>query len=50
MNSVPQAKTLSYVDGQFDALQRIAPLTTALDSDYFRGYRDTVIKYGVTPF
>ncbi|MGM3309814.1 hypothetical protein ACSQ6I_28230 [Anabaena sp. WFMT] len=50
MNSVPQTKTLTYVDGQLDALQRLAPLTTELDSDYFRGYRDTVIKYGVTPF
>ncbi|WP_016948721.1 hypothetical protein [Anabaena sp. PCC 7108] len=46
----PQTLTLTYFDGEFDAIIGLSPITTDLTTDYYRGYIAGVNESGVTPF
>ncbi len=54
MTTLTQSQTLTqsltYFDGEFDALIGLIPQITDLDSEYYQGYLSASLKYDLVPF
>ena len=54
MTTLTQSQTLTqsltYFDGEFDALIGLIPQITDLDSEYYQGYLASSLKYDLVPF
>ena len=48
--TLTQSLTLTYFDGEFDALIGLLPQVTELDSPYYQGYLAASLKYDLVPF
>ncbi|MFM7407012.1 MAG: hypothetical protein ACKO3K_10210 [Cuspidothrix sp.] len=45
-----QTLTLTYFDGEFDALIGLSPKVTELDSLYYQGYLAASLEHDLVPF
>lgn len=46
----PKNLTLTYFDGEFDALIGLLPQVTELDSPYYKGYLAASLEHDLVPF
>ncbi|MFM6863089.1 MAG: hypothetical protein ACKPKG_20970 [Dolichospermum sp.] len=46
----PKTFTLTYFDGEFDALIGLLPQVTELDSPYYQGYLAASLEHDLVPF
>jgi hypothetical protein len=46
----PKTFTLTYFDGEFDALIGLSPQITELASQYYQGYLTASLKFDLVPF
>jgi hypothetical protein len=46
----PQTQTLTYFDGEFDALIGLLPQIIELDSPYYQGYLAASLEHDLVPF
>jgi hypothetical protein len=46
----PKTLTLTYFDGEFDALIGLLPQVTELDSPYYQGYLAASLEHDLVPF
>lgn len=46
----PKTCTLTYFDGEFDALIGLLPQVTELDSPYYQGYLAASLEHDLVPF
>jgi hypothetical protein len=46
----PKTLTLTYFDGEFDALIGLLPQVMELDSPYFQGYLAASLEHDLVPF
>ena len=46
----PKTCTLTYFDGEFDALIGLSPQVTELDSPYYQGYLAASLEHDLVPF
>ena len=46
----PKTLTLTYFDGEFDALIGLSPQVMEPDSPYFQGYLAASLEYDLVPF
>lgn len=45
-----QTQTLTYFDGEFDAIIGLLPQVMELDSPYYQGYLAASLKFDLVPF
>ena len=46
----PKTLTLTYFDGEFDALIGLSPQVMELDNPYFQGYLAASLEHDLVPF